>query len=993
MRILRLVIEGFGPFAGRQEIDFAPLDEAGLFLITGRTGSGKSSILDAICFALYGTAPRYDGAHARLRSDHAAVGTATRVELEFAVATNRWRVVRSPEYERPKQRGAGMTREPQAATLERWQDGRWAGVAARPVDVGEHLAPILQLTREQFLQVILLAQGRFQEFLQARSEDRLALLRALFGTERFERFEREITDRAKLLEQSIGTRTGALRADLLRLAALEGAADPDGTSSSGAADGDVPVDAASVWSAEVATRLAAAVDEAAARSADARAAFDAADRAEAVAVAVADRQRRRHDARAALAAVEADRAAIDGLRARIAEAVRVLPVLPAVEAAERTAARLALAEQSVVDARGVPGGDDPDPATAGAELDGLLGALADRLHDEQDLPRLSEAVGDAERARTDAAALLAALVEEAAALPTRRSALQEQRLRAEAATDTTAEAEAELARARAMADAVVAADRAAATVVTAEEAVVRALGDEQRAVSSTRTLVAARLRGAAGLLAADLQPDEPCPVCGALEHPHPAEADPGTPDDAAVAAAEAAQQRAADRRAAAAADASSARAEHAALVATTGGATADTADAAVRAAGVKLETARAATATRETTVRLLAELDARVAELDGVIAATRSAVTESAAAVAAASTAADQATTRVVAARQGHPSVAARIAALAARRAALAAAEAALRRRADAADAHRDAHERLVAALVETGIPDAAAARAAALPPPQRATLEQRVRAWEAARDGATAQLADRDVAGAPDEPADVQGAGIAKAEALRRRDIAADRLAAARSDAAVAQGLAATIATVDAAMAEDRSRLAVVGPLADVVRGGGSNALRMRLESYVLAARLEQIVAAANLRLSAMTAGRFTLHHDDGLAYRGARSGLGLEVLDEHTGRPRPVASLSGGETFLASLALALGLAEVVSAEAGGVRLDTLFVDEGFGSLDRETLDTAMETLDSLRAGGRTVGLISHVEAMQEDIPAGLHVERLPDGSSAVHSRVPAAV
>jgi exonuclease SbcC len=193
--------------------------------------------------------------------------------------------------------------------------------------------------------------------------------------------------------------------------------------------------------------------------------------------------------------------------------------------------------------------------------------------------------------------------------------------------------------------------------------------------------------------------------------------------------------------------------------------------------------------------------------------------------------------------------------------------------------------------------------------------------------------------------------------------------------------------------MAEDRAQLEVVGPLADVVRGGGSNALRMRLESYVLAARLEQIVAAANVRLSAMTDGRFTLQHDDGVAYRGARSGLGLEVLDEHTGRPRPVASLSGGETFLASLALALGLAEVVSAEAGGVRLDTLFVDEGFGSLDRRTLDTAMETLDSLRAGGRTVGLISHVEAMQEDIPAGLHVERLPDGSSAVRSRVPAAV
>jgi DNA repair protein SbcC/Rad50 len=283
--------------------------------------------------------------------------------------------------------------------------------------------------------------------------------------------------------------------------------------------------------------------------------------------------------------------------------------------------------------------------------------------------------------------------------------------------------------------------------------------------------------------------------------------------------------------------------------------------------------------------------------------------------------------------------------------------------------------------------------RAAALPGAERQSLEQRVRAWENARESASAQLRDPDLAAAPDAPADVTGTAAAKADALAARDAAADRLAAARSRAATGRDLAAGIATRDAAIADERAELEVVGPLAEVVRGGGGNALRMRLESYVLAARLEQIVAAANARLAAMTDGRFVLQHDDAVAYRGAKSGLGLEVLDEHTGRARPVTSLSGGETFLASLALALGLAEVVSAEAGGVRLDTLFVDEGFGSLDRRTLDTAMETLDSLRAGGRMVGLISHVEAMQEDIPAGLHVERLPDGSSEVRPRLPARV
>ena len=256
MRIQRLEIEGFGPFAARQVIDFEALDETGLFLITGRTGSGKSSILDAICFALYGSAPRYDGTQARLRSDHAAPGTPTSVTLELTVGTDRWRVVRSPEYDRPKRRGDGVTREPQAATLERWDpaaatgsaDGGWVGVAARPVDVAEHLAPILRLTREQFLQVILLAQGRFQEFLKARSEERLGLLRALFGTERFARFEAEVAERAKTLEQRVGGRVAALRADTDRLAALAGE--------------EPPADAEASWAADRAAGLATVADAA-----------------------------------------------------------------------------------------------------------------------------------------------------------------------------------------------------------------------------------------------------------------------------------------------------------------------------------------------------------------------------------------------------------------------------------------------------------------------------------------------------------------------------------------------------------------------------------------------------------------------------------------------------------------------------------------------------------------------------------------------------------
>ncbi len=160
---------------------------------------------------------------------------------------------------------------------------------------------------------------------------------------------------------------------------------------------------------------------------------------------------------------------------------------------------------------------------------------------------------------------------------------------------------------------------------------------------------------------------------------------------------------------------------------------------------------------------------------------------------------------------------------------------------------------------------------------------------------------------------------------------------------------------------------------------------MKMELETFVLAAELEEIVAAANLRLSDMSAGRYSLHHSDARAARGRASGLAIEVLDAYTGRLRSPQSLSGGETFLASLALALGLAEVVTSRAGGVRLDTLFVDEGFGSLDPETLESAMRTLDELRAGGRTVGVISHVEAMKEQLPAQVTVEAVGQGPSVI--------
>ncbi|MCR8577924.1 SbcC/MukB-like Walker B domain-containing protein, partial [Streptomyces sp. Isolate_219] len=160
----------------------------------------------------------------------------------------------------------------------------------------------------------------------------------------------------------------------------------------------------------------------------------------------------------------------------------------------------------------------------------------------------------------------------------------------------------------------------------------------------------------------------------------------------------------------------------------------------------------------------------------------------------------------------------------------------------------------------------------------------------------------------------------------------------------------------------------------------------RMRLESYVLAARLEQVAAAASARLHRMSAGRYTLVHSDERAGGARRSGLGLHVIDAWTGHERDTSSLSGGETFFASLALALGLADVVTDEAGGTRLDTLFIDEGFGSLDEQTLDEVLDVLDSLRERDRSVGIVSHVADLKARIPAQLEVVKDRSGSTVRH-------
>ena len=201
MRLHRLEAVAFGPFAEQVEVDFDALSDAGLFLLTGATGAGKTSVLDAVCFALYGAVPGDRQGAKRLRSDHAAPTVAPSVTLEFSVAGRRFRIVRSPAWERPRKRGTGTTREQARVLLTERLGDRWAGRATRLDEAGHVVSELLGLTMSQFCQVQMLPQGRFQAFLRADSDERHRLLQRLFRTSRFEDVEHWLRERRRALRR------------------------------------------------------------------------------------------------------------------------------------------------------------------------------------------------------------------------------------------------------------------------------------------------------------------------------------------------------------------------------------------------------------------------------------------------------------------------------------------------------------------------------------------------------------------------------------------------------------------------------------------------------------------------------------------------------------------------------------------------------------------------------------------------------------------------
>ncbi|CAN7399257.1 SMC family ATPase [Microbacterium sp. LjRoot45] len=992
MKLHRLDLTGFGPFREHQRVDFDAFDGDGVFLISGRTGAGKSSILDGVSFALYGTVPRYEGGERRLRSDHSFLGDPTEVRLEFTAGERRLRVTRAPEYDRPAKRGGGLTTEPQRAELEELVGDTWIGRAAKPREVALLLDEILGLNAQQFQQVILLAQNRFSRFLLATAAERQTLLRTLFGSRRFEKYRDDLEQRRKDAQRSLDT-AGEHARTLLDLA--ERLIEQQGLRGEGEAADDLAARRAAVTLAG--QRASYRLDTRARERAAAEETAVAAERALADATAQAERLTQLAAARAELAEREADapRIAEDKERlthARSAEALRA-PIDTAARA-QRARDEAVEAERAAREEWETGGGlaDDDLHAIIDA-ITGDLALWAAAAEQEAALPAAEVKLSATERAVVAGTAQVAELDAQQALLPAERERIDRElgdaRVRAARADDLRAECQAvELRRAAAEQAAALA---PVASRAEADHAIASAASAE--AATTVTALLQQRLRGHAAELATRLVDGEPCAVCGATAHPHPAEAtdEPVTDDD--LTAAEEARDRAAEHARRVGEAAREARDALTEALARAGGDDLDSLDAALTDLRGRLAAAEAAQDAVATLERQRAELDDLATTAAAERDALRERVEEEARLLAAERATLHAQCAQVEAARGGHASVAERVAEATARRdraRARLAAQEQLAERTRAADAAvRDRDERVAA----SAFADVDAVTAALLGAAEQDALDERIVAHAQALGAVRARLLDLELATVDATEVDLPAAQAARDQAAAAFTAAIE---AERDARAAAQQLDDLLRRIDdayadvAAVADDAD---VVTRLADTVAGRAPNTMKMDLETFVLAAELEEIVAAANLRLTEMSAGRYTLHHSDAKASHGRASGLGIDVLDAHTGRLRSPQSLSGGETFLASLALALGLAEVVTNRAGGLRLDTLFVDEGFGSLDPETLDLAMRTLDELRAGGRTVGVISHVEAMKEQLPAQVIVETMPEGPSIIRQDIPAPV
>ncbi len=993
MRLHRLTLTAIGPFAEKQSIDFDLLSESGLFLLEGPTGAGKSTVLDAITFALYGSVAGDDADAARLHSHFADPDTRPEVTLEFSLKGTRYRITRSPSYVRPKKVGDGTTLEKSSAHLQKLAGEDWTSLSDKHNEIAEIVERELGLNREQFTQVVLLPQGEFAKFLKSDDDTRRKLLTKLFGAERYERITEWFKNAAQAARAE--QKTAELEITKSLAQAIEAAQVEDDVAASWQELTDR-------WAPEAAVRLndvlAAHAESAAASVKAASVALDAAEES-------MKKTQKKHDDLAEesgrirrLKAATDRKAAHEALadertanKATVAAAQRAAIVRPLIESVDTAGTTLTTQTRAAEKLAGGPEqlaelGDDWKALQQKGKAAGLEASSLDQFVQlEASLPgkvsELDELVGRVGALEATGESLKS----EQRVLPQQAEKLEQQLTQAQVAAGKVAGLEKELATWRGRSAAILALDELKPKLDAAQASKQAAVDAYQDAVDDYQRLMEQRILGMTGELSTALVDGEPCQVCGSKDHPEPAapnvEAVTGAQIDEAVQVRDAAQKV----RDTAEKKFQSLKNMEAAEQAKAGEESAEQVAAHIQRLQEDLGSASAQADTVESLVDALADVKERIAGIDVEMSgtATELASLQTERKASAKAIASDE--KQIAEAADEFASVKARVEDLRMAADRFTGLGEAIRAIEVAREALRSAEAAAGAEATAQGFADVAAAAAALLEPENLAELEDEIAAWES-EGAAVAELL-----GAPElADVDLDRAGVIGQE-LENAEVAVG-VASDTHQAAVKElsGLTSRASRFDERRAEvgeclntrealQEKHLALLD-LDELARGVGRGISKMTLTTYVLRLWFEQVVQAANTRLHRIAGGKYELRRTEEAAKGNARVGLGLMVFDRHTGKERSPGSLSGGETFYTSLALALGLADVVQAEAGGISLDTLFIDEGFGSLDSDTLEEVLTVIDGLRDNGRVVGIVSHVEVLKERVPERLKVRRTRD-------------
>ena len=875
MKPIQLVLSAFGPYVERTVIDFSALGEEGLFLIAGDTGAGKTTIFDAISFALYGEAS--GGKEKRksksFHSDYVSDQTETYVELTFRHRGETWWIRRNLEYQRPaKKKKDGMETTTRQAADAQMRNEDTGEEILRMDDVNRRVRELLGLTQDQFTQTVMIAQGDFLKILTASSDDRKKLFRDLFHTNlyvdlqsRLQEKNRACADEQKALEQVI--------------LSAEGKIDPEAEF----AEREILLsycgqiqhtDALCALLARLIEQEKAAQEQARAQK------KEAADQIGALIAAVTEGERVNRDfadwesKKARLAALTAGQGEIDAQRAALAAARR-----------------------------------------------------AQQLETDEALMR---------RTRRDMDAQRAALSEAQAALEQAEKALPEAETRMKEAESHGGEIHALLAQAKQMEDCLPVlgeVERLKAALDTQKRALQRLTEDSSRAQAAYTAAQNSYYLSQAGLLARELKAGQPCPVCGSTAHPCPAQITPETVTRQAL-------EQAAKRR--------------------------ETAEKAQSDAATRLAANRAALDERENRLRALKiGADETQQRLAARIDAAHQAAADRQREIDAARSAYQALDKRKTAAQSAVDAAQKQLAAL----------EKDLRAQTEAFEQKRAAH----------GFEDEASYRLAKRTNADIERLDREIRNYDEQKRTLAAQSRELEDKLSGRQRTDLAALQNRRAAALDRQAKAENAEKAMVRKLTLHESAEREIRQANAAIQKKRGKWQIIQELYTCCAGiaAGNPRAKLTFEAYVQQYYFRFVVAAANKRLTRLTDGMFTLRVMREAANRVSQSGLDLEVLDRSTGQARDVSTLSGGESFLASLALALGLSDAVQSQSGQIRMDAMFIDEGFGSLDENALRSSIDVLLELADGKRLIGIISHVQELEERIDKQIVVTKTPNGST----------